>query len=237
MTHRPPKAVAIVSGGMDSVTLAHGLAALDYDLTLVSVDYGQRHRRELLYAGKAAERLGAEHHVLDLRSLTGLLAGSALTDRTVAVPHGHYAAESMRATVVPNRNAMLLDLATSIAVATGAVMTATAVHAGDHAIYPDCRPEFVTAYEAMARLANEGFMSPVWRVHAPFLHATKADIVGVGEKHDVPWAETWSCYEGGTIHCGKCGTCVERREAFDLAGVEDPTEYAAPAVAQVPDAS
>jgi 7-cyano-7-deazaguanine synthase len=221
MTH----AVAIVSGGMDSVTLAYQLRTEYDELTLLSVDYGQRHVREIDCAAKAAAALDAAHHVVDLTSLTKLLAGSALTDDAVPVPDGHYAAETMRATVVPNRNAMLLDLATAIAVAAGAECVATGVHAGDHAIYPDCRPEFIHAYEAMAVVANEGFAVPGFYVRAPFLGITKADIARIGERLGVPWADTWSCYKGGETHCGTCGTCVERVEAFELAGVADPTTY------------
>jgi len=219
------RAVAIVSGGMDSVTLAH-LLAIDYDLTLVSVDYGQRHSKELAFAAEAADRLGAEHHVVDLTSVTKLLTGSALTDPEVPVPHGHYAEPTMRATVVPNRNATMLDVATAVAVAQGASAVATGVHAGDHAVYPDCRPEFIAAYQAMVLVANEGFLADGFEVLAPFVHQSKADIAALGDQLGVPWARTWSCYEGGEHHCGRCGTCVERIEAFELAGVNDPTEYA-----------
>lgn len=221
--------VAIVSGGMDSVTLAYYLADAGYSPTLLSVDYGQRHVRELGCAAQAAEQLGAPHHVVDLTSVTHLLTGSSLTDRSVAVPDGHYAAPTMRATVVPNRNALMLDVATAIAVAQGADGVATGVHAGDHAVYPDCRPAFVDAYQTMARVANEGFAVPGFSVLAPFVELTKADIATIGDALGVPWADTWSCYKGGARHCGTCGTCVERREAFQLAKVDDPTEYEAAA--------
>lgn len=225
MTSPSSHVVAIVSGGMDSVTLAYWLAQRHDQLTLVSVDYGQRHVREIDCAAKAASALGARHHVVDLRSITALLTGSALTDDAVAVPDGHYAADTMRATVVPNRNAMLLDVATAVAVAAGARAVATGVHAGDHAIYPDCRPAFIGAYETMARIANEGFAVPDFHVLAPFVTISKADICAIGDELGVPWADTWSCYKGGDRHCGTCGTCVERIEAFDLAEVHDPTGY------------
>lgn len=221
--------VAIVSGGMDSVTLAYWLREQGWAPTLLSVDYGQRHVRELGCAALAAERLHAEHHVVDLRSITALLSGSALTDLSVDVPEGHYEAPTMRATVVPNRNALMLDCATAVAVARGAHAVATGVHAGDHAVYPDCRPEFVLAYERMARIANEGFAVDGFAVLAPFVTATKADIAALGEQLGVPWADTWSCYQGAAVHCGRCGTCVERREAFQLANVADPTPYEAAA--------
>jgi 7-cyano-7-deazaguanine synthase len=220
-------AVATVSGGLDSVTLAHDLAAAGHDLTLVSFDYGQRHVRELACAAACAERLGAAYHLVDLRSVGALLTGSALTDRGVAVPDGHYTDESMRDTVVPNRNAIMLSVATGVAVATGAEIVAAAVHAGDHPIYPDCRPAFVAAFEQMARVANEGFVAPGFRVATPYLDWDKSDIVARGAELGVPFAETWSCYKGGDVHCGTCGTCVERIEAFAVAGVPDPTTYAA----------
>ena len=218
-------AVVTVSGGLDSVTLAHLLAADGLELTLVSFDYGQRHLRELDFARACAERLGAPHHVVDLRSAGALLSGSALTDDAVEVPDGHYTDESMKATVVPNRNAIFLSVAVGLAVASGAEVVAVAVHAGDHPIYPDCRPEFVHAFEKAARVGNEGFGHPAMRVEAPFLHLDKVDIVKRGAALGVPFAETWSCYRGGERHCGRCGTCVERREAFELAGVPDPTAY------------
>lgn len=220
------KAIAIVSGGMDSTTLAYRYADQGTQLVIVSVDYGQRHRRELLCAAKSADALGAEHIVVDLRDVGCHLSGSALTDSSVDVPEGHYAADVMKATVVPNRNAILLNVAIGIAVSRKADLVGTAVHAGDHVIYPDCRPAFIEGMSALALVANEGFISPEFRVDAPYVNLTKADIAAEGDKLGVPWAETWSCYRGETLHCGKCGTCVERIEAFDLAGVDDPTEYA-----------
>lgn len=221
------KIVAIVSGGMDSVTAAYHLANQGHQLVALSVNYGQRHARELECAALAAERLGAPHHVVDLRTVTQLLTGSALTDPSVPVPDGHYEDDTMRQTVVPNRNAMMLDVAVAAAVAMGAEAVATGVHAGDHAVYPDCRPEFIEAFQAMARIANEGFAVPRFAVLAPFLSNSKAEIAALGHQLGVPWADTWSCYKGGRVHCGTCGTCVERREAFVLAKVPDPTSYQA----------
>jgi 7-cyano-7-deazaguanine synthase len=217
--------VATVSGGLDSLTLAHTLAADGHDLVCLSFDYGQRHAKELEFARAGAQRLGAEHHVVDLRPVGALLSGSALTDASVTVPEGHYTDESMAATVVPNRNAIMLAVAVGVAAARGAPAVATAVHAGDHAVYPDCRPAFVAAAEHEARVANEGFLPPGFRVLAPFIDIDKAEIVRRGAALGVPFAETWSCYVGAERHCGRCGTCVERREAFALAGVDDPTAY------------
>jgi len=218
-------AVVALSGGMDSVTLIHLLHQRGIALVTLSIDYGQRHRRELACAAAAAERLGLHHVQLDLSCIGPILAGSALTDSRIPVPDGHYTDESMWITVVPNRNAILLSLATAIAVDRGADAVAFAAHAGDHAIYPDCRPVFVESFTAMAREANQGLIVPAFRVVAPFIHLSKAEIVSVGAELGVPWTETWSCYRGEEVHCGTCGTCVERREAFELAGVADPTPY------------
>jgi 7-cyano-7-deazaguanine synthase len=212
------KAIAIVSGGMDSVTLAHQLKAHGW---------ADLHRKEIEFAERCAERLGARWSLVDLYTVAGLLTGSALTDPSVDVPEGHYESETMKATVVPNRNAIMLSIAYGVAVAEGAKLVAIGVHAGDHAIYPDCRPEFILHARNMLRVANEGFGDPDLSVEAPFVYMTKAEIVKVGDELRVPWRETWSCYKGGEVHCGRCGTDVERKEAFALAGVEDPTGYEA----------
>ncbi len=216
------KTIVICSGGLDSVSLAH-MVAEEHELTrLVSFDYGQRHRKELDFAAACATRLGVPHDIIDLRPIGAALTGSALTD-DIAVPDGHYAEETMRVTVVPNRNAIMLAIAFGIAAARGDEAVATAVHGGDHFIYPDCRPAFTEAFEAMQRAALDGYADV--RLYTPFVHRTKADIVSVGAHHGTPFAATWSCYKGGAHHCGRCGTCVERREAFHLAGIDDPTVY------------
>ena len=220
-------AIAIVSGGLDSVTLAHVLAAQGYKLELLAFDYGQKHRKELEFARRCAAKLNATFDVVDLTSLAPLLGGNALTDARVAVPHGHYAAQTMAITVVPNRNVIFLSLAYAAAVARGAKMVAVGVHGGDHFVYPDCRPAFVEAFETMQKLAVEGFGDPDLKLYAPFLGTDKTGIVTQGAKLGVDFSQTWSCYEGGEIHCGQCGTCVERKEAFSLAKVADPTIYAA----------
>jgi 7-cyano-7-deazaguanine synthase len=131
----------------------------------------------------------------------------------------------MRSTVVANRNAIFAMVATGVAVAEGAHAVGLGIHAGDHFIYPDCRPEFVGAAEHLAKVANAGFVAEGFTILAPFVASSKADIVGRGAELGVPFADTWSCYKGGEVHCGTCGTCVERREAFELAGVADPTRY------------
>lgn len=223
---RQGKAVAIVSGGMDSVTLAYLLAEEGYTLHLLSFNYGQRHVKELEYARICAQRLGAEFDIVDISGVGSLLKGSALTD-DIPVPHGHYAASNMTVTVVPNRNAIMLSIAYGVAASEGAVAVAAAVHAGDHFIYPDCRPAFIEAFGRMQKEALEGIEGDGINLYAPFVHEDKASIVSAGARLGVPYADTWSCYEGGKLHCGRCGTCVERREAFELAGVPDPTIYQA----------
>lgn len=222
---RAGHAVVIISGGLDSTVLAYWLASHGTRLALLSIDYRQRHRIELEYACATAVQLGMSHQVADLSGLAALLGGSALTDSAVEVPDGHYTDASMRATVVPNRNAIMLDVAVAAAISCGADAVAYGAHAGDHAIYPDCRPEFFEAYQALAASANEGFLPPGFEVIAPFLGLSKADIVSLGAEIGVPFAATWSCYRGLDLHCGMCGTCVERREAFAVADVDDPTVY------------
>jgi 7-cyano-7-deazaguanine synthase len=161
--------------------------------------------------------------MIDIRDVGRQLSGSALTD-DVAVPDGHYAEESMRITVVPNRNAIMLAIAFGVAAARQAEAVGVAVHGGDHFIYPDCRPDFIDAFQAMQNRALDGYANV--RLYAPFVHVSKADIVTEGTRHATPFDQTWSCYKGGDVHCGRCGTCVERREAFDLARLQDPTDYA-----------
>lgn len=217
-------AVVVVSGGMDSVTLAHVLANEGWRLHILAFDYGQRHSKELSSARACAERLSASFDIVDLRALGPLLKGSALTD-DIPVPDGHYEAETMRVTVVPNRNAIFLAVATAVAVARDATAVAIGIHAGDHAIYPDCRPAFTTRFADAMLFANEGFIAHAWQLLTPFAEIDKAEIVRRGAQLGVPFAETWSCYKGGQVHCGTCGTCVERREAFELAKVADPTMY------------
>ncbi|WP_309030776.1 7-cyano-7-deazaguanine synthase QueC [Streptomyces alfalfae] len=223
MTTRP-LAVLSFSGGMDSTTLAAYYAAQDYDLLLLSFDYGQRHARELDSARQVAAHFGAEHHVVDLSTVGALMPGSALTDAAVAVPDGHYAEESMRATVVPNRNAIMANIAVGIASARGAKVVALGIHAGDHAVYPDCRPEFLHGLQYSVDRALDGFHTP--RIEAPFINESKTWIASRAAELDAPLHLSWSCYKGGELHCGTCGTCTERKEAFEDAGVYDPTDYA-----------
>ncbi|WP_420558679.1 7-cyano-7-deazaguanine synthase QueC [Roseovarius sp.] len=215
--------IVICSGGLDSVSLAHKVAGEGTLRGLLSFDYGQRHVKEVEFAAACARRLGVPHKVVDISGVGAALSGSALTD-DVDVPDGHYAEETMKITIVPNRNAIMLAIAFGMAAAEKAEAVAAAVHGGDHFIYPDCRPGFVEAFQAMQDEALEGVAEV--QLYTPFLTGSKADIVTEGAKWGTPFAETWSCYKGGDVHCGRCGTCVERREAFHLAGVADPTAYA-----------
>lgn len=216
------KTLVVCSGGLDSVSLAHRIADDQELIGLLSFDYGQRHRKELTFAALCAERLGVPLQVLDISAVGRSLTGSALTD-DVAVPDGHYAEAAMRTTVVPNRNAIMLSIAFGIASARRADAVAVAVHGGDHFIYPDCRPGFIDAFQAMQDCALEGY----GRISllAPYVHQPKSEIVRDGARRGAPLALTWSCYKGGERHCGRCGTCVERREAFHIAGVMDETVY------------
>lgn len=220
---------AIVSGGLDSTVLAYYARFQDNGDTpaLISFDYGQRHRKELNYAQQTAFALNAQHTIVTMSELGHVLEGSALTDDAVDVPEGHYAASNMAATVVPNRNAIMLSVAWGICVARGFDRLVAGMHAGDHPIYPDCRPAFIDSLNAALRIGTDGYAEEDLRLEAPFVRITKADIVRIGHGLSVPWLDTWSCYKGGELHCGACGTCVERREAFALAGVDDPTEYEA----------
>jgi len=219
------KTIIICSGGLDSVTLAYKVAKESELIGLISFDYGQRHKKELSFAANAAKALNTAHDIIDISNIGRCLTGSALIDN-IDVPDGHYAEDSMKATVVPNRNAIMLTIAYGIASSRQANAIATAVHGGDHFIYPDCRPEFIKSFETMQNHALEG-LSEI-KLYTPFLNKTKADIAAEAAALNVPLAETWSCYKGGEIQCGRCGTCVERIEAFHLASVTDPTLYADP---------
>lgn len=215
--------LVLLSGGMDStVALADALANGDTVHTL-SVNYGQRHVREIDAARAVAIYYGVPHDILDLSSF-GALVNSSLTSPDMPVPEGAYDAPSMSATVVPNRNATFLMAAVGIAQSRGADQVVTAVHAGDHPVYPDCRPEFIDAANHTAQAATEGQVT----IRAPFVEMSKAAICRYGTRLEAPLHLTWSCYQGRDLHCGRCGTCTERAEAFHLADVPDPTEYADP---------
>jgi 7-cyano-7-deazaguanine synthase len=214
--------VSLLSGGLDSTVLLFSLKAQGHTVLPLLVQYGQRHARELDAARHVCRAQQLAWHEADLRALAPLLVGSSQTSAEIPVPEGHYTDVSMKATVVPNRNMLMLSCAIACAVSQDARAVAYAAHAGDHPIYPDCRPAFIAAMTEAARLCA---WTPV-DLWAPFQLMRKADIVRLGASLGVPFAETWSCYQGGPVHCGRCGTCTERLEAFVLAGIPDPTEYA-----------
>lgn len=215
------KIVVVFSGGIDStVTLATYLA-MGAEVAAISFDYGQRHTRELRSAETIARTLGVVHEIVDLSELARLFNRNALTGGA-PVPHGHYTDDSMMKTVVPNRNMLMATIAASWAIKLDASAIALGVHAGDHTIYPDCRPAFIDFLASAIQMGNWTRIG----VLTPFINSSKTEIVRLGKALNAPLALTWSCYEGNSLHCGQCGTCVERKEAFQLAGVEDPTEYA-----------
>ncbi len=215
------KAIVILSGGMDSTTLLYQVLSQGYEVHALSFNYGQRHKVELEYAKKTCDKLEISHIVADITGINQLLQGSSLTS-DIPVPEGHYAQETMKQTVVPNRNMILLSLATGYAVSLGANNVFFGAHAGDHAIYPDCRNEFIEELNKSTRIAN---YVPV-EIHAPFIKMDKGDIAILGVKLGVDFSLTHTCYKGEDISCGKCGACVERLEAFAKAGVIDPKQYA-----------
>jgi 7-cyano-7-deazaguanine synthase len=220
------KVIVVLSGGMDSATLLYHIKDMGAEPLAISFDYNQKHKKELQSARKLITNVACRWMIFDLYDLSLVADKSALVGDEGEIPEGHYAAPNMRQTVVPNRNMTMLSIAAAWAVNEGAIGVATGVHAGDHAIYPDCRTEFIVHMETTLKLANEGFIHPSFQIIAPYIQMGKDGIVQIGTKLGVPYHETWSCYKVGKKHCGKCGTCVERKEAFELAGVEDPTEYA-----------
>lgn len=211
--------VIIVSGGLDSITLLYDKA--ETIALAISFDYGQNHsKKELPYAEYHCQKLGIPHITIPLTFMHQYFK-SSLLEGAEAIPEGHYEEENMKSTVVPFRNGIMLAIATGIAESHELKRVYIANHGGDHTIYPDCRPEFI---DAMDKATSAGTFVDV-RVEAPYTNISKADIVRRGTALGIDYAKTWSCYKGSEMHCGKCGTCVERKEAFADAGVNDPTEY------------
>ena len=211
--------ILILSGGMDSVTLLY-----DYQERIalaISFDYGSNHNaREIPFARIHCERLGIPHHVIPLDFMTTYFRSSLLSGAD-DIPEGHYADENMKSTVVPFRNGIMLAIATGMAETNDLSYVMMANHGGDHTIYPDCRPEFVEAFDAAA---HAGTFNGV-HLLSPYCHMTKSQIAARGLELGINYAETWSCYKGGDKHCGRCGTCIERKEALAEAGIPDPTDY------------
>ena len=214
------KVVVIYSGGMDSFTMLNKALQDGLEVFPLTFNYGQRHVIEIEFARTVCEKLNLPHEVVDISAINQLLQGSALTS-DIDVPEGHYAEESMKATVVPNRNMIMLSLAIGYAVSKGADKVYFGAHSGDHAIYPDCRPEFVEKMNAVAKIAN---YQPV-EITAPYLNQDKGQILADGLKMGLDYSLTWTCYNGREKACGKCGACVERLEAFANNSAVDPLIY------------
>jgi len=225
------KLIVVYSGGLDS-TILLGSAARIQEVKAISFNYGQRHKRELESASAIVQVLGVEHRIVDLSNLRPLIDSSSQTNPAIPVPHGHYADENMKVTVVPNRNAIMLSIACAWAINLKYDAVAYAAHSGDHTIYPDCREEFITPFaEAMAKADWHSVC-----LVRPLLRWTKAQIVRMGAKLGLEsiMSMSYSCYEGGLLHCGQCGTCQERRAAFRDAGVRDLTTYDPAGIAALP---
>jgi len=217
------KVVVLCSGGMDSVTALHWARREHTVVVAVSFDYGAKHNhREIPFAAEQARLAGIRHEVIGLDFVNRLFSSALLTSGGT-IPDGHYEAESMRQTVVPFRNAIMLAIACGVAESAGAGGLVIAAHGGDHAIYPDCREDFM---RAMGEAMQQGTYAGV-KLLRPFIAMSKGEIAALGAQLGVDFARTWSCYKGGPRHCGRCGTCVERREAFLQAGLADPTNYEA----------
>ncbi len=214
------KVVVIYSGGMDSFTVLNRALQDGKEVYALTFDYGQRHVKEIEYASNVCKSLKVNHKVIDISAINQLLAGSSLTD-DIDIPQGHYEAESMKSTVVPNRNMILLSLAVGYAVSTGASQVYYGAHSGDHAIYPDCRPEFVMKMNDVCKIANYESVE----IFCPYLTVTKSDILTDGLKMNLKYDQTWTCYNGREKACGKCGACEERLEAFSDNNVTDPIDY------------
>ncbi len=221
--------VIILSGGMDSVTLLYDQQ--ERIALAVTFDYGSKHNaREIPFANLHCRRLGIEHIVIPLAFMGQYFTSSLLAGQD-DIPEGHYADDNMKSTVVPFRNGIMLSIAVGLADSRGLRYVMMANHSGDHTIYPDCRPEFVSAMSEAARTGTrfngtDGEADhPGVTLLCPFTSLTKGQIAARGRDLGIDYAETWSCYKGGDRHCGRCGTCVERREALAEAGIADPTVY------------
>ena len=214
------KVVVIYSGGMDSRTVLEKAIQDGYDVYALSFNYGQRHSVELEYAKRVTEKKNINHKIIDITSINELLQGSSLTS-DIDIPEGHYEEDSMKSTVVPNRNMIMLSLAIGYAVSLESDKVYYGVHSGDHAIYPDCRPEFLEEMNHVAAIANYQSVE----IYAPYLDGNKETILLDGYEMGIDYSDTWTCYNGRQKACGKCGACQERLEAFKSIGKDDPLIY------------
>ena len=214
------KVIAIISGGMDSVTMLHRLIKDGHEVKAISFFYGQRHNKELVAAKLTCDKLGIQHDIIDISSITKFISNSSLTS-DMEVPEGHYESENMKLTVVPSRNSIMAMIANGYAVNIDYDAIALGVHSGDHAIYPDCRPIFIEELERLMSVNNEKAI----KVITPYLTTDKVGILYDGIGLGVDYGLTWTCYNGREKACGKCGSCQERLGAFKLNNVIDPLEY------------
>ncbi len=214
------KVVVIFSGGMDSFTVLNLAAKQGLEVFALSFDYGQKHKKELDYAARSCKVLNVKHKVVDISAINQLIGGSSLTS-DIEVAEGQYEEESMKSTVVPNRNMILLSMAVGYAVSISANKVYYGAHSGDHAIYPDCRPEFVHRMNDVCAIANYDIVEIV----TPYLDVSKTAILTAGLEMGLDYNQTWTCYNGREKACGKCGACQERLEAFTENGISDPLEY------------
>jgi len=212
------KIVVVLSGGLDSTTVLYRMRSEYGDVRALTFDYGQSHRvQELRAAKRTCDLLGIPQTIADISAIQHLIDHSSLTGN-IPLPLGEYAATTMTSTVVPNRNMIIGAIAIGYAINTDADAVAFGVHSGDHDLYPDCRPEFMRALNAVSEVANYRYV----KIFAPYMNLTKADIIRDGMTLGVDYANTWSCYAGGEVPCGKCGTCLERADAFLKVGIPDP---------------
>jgi 7-cyano-7-deazaguanine synthase len=214
------KVVVIYSGGMDSFTVLNRALKDGKQVYALSFDYGQRHVKELSCASDVCKSLTVNHKIIDISAINQILAGSSLTD-DIDIPEGHYQADNMKSTVVPNRNMILLSLAVGYAVSVGASQVYYGAHSGDHAIYPDCRPEFVAKMNDVCQIANYQAVE----IYSPYLNDSKTAILADGIAMNLTYNNTWTCYNGREKACGKCGACQERLEAFRENKLVDPLDY------------
>lgn len=214
------RVVLILSGGMDSTTLLYDLVQQGKEVNALTYDYGQKHKKEILMAEKTCKKLTIRHKIVNLAILNEV-APSALTREDWEIPEGHYSEPNMKQTVVPNRNMVMISIAVAYAIGLKAKEVYYAAHSGDHAIYPDCRKEFVDALKSAIELCDWDKVE----LKAPYLDLDKGDIVLRGKELGVDYSLTWTCYKGEDKACGKCGSCVERLEAFQKARIQDPLPY------------
>lgn len=221
MTPPVKETVLVLSGGLDSTTLLYHLLHEGHAVKALSIHYGQRHSRELQLAQQICQLTDVEHRLVDLSGLSAIFGRNALTSSSIEVPHGEYDPSNMAVTVVPNRNMILLSIAIGWAITSKYDSVAFGAHAGEYTPYADCQPQFAAV---MNHAANVCDRRPI-EVTAPFVNWNKAAIVKRGHDLGVPFELTWSCYEGGDLHCGQCSTCIDRRRAFQTNSLVDPVKY------------